>query len=130
MITGFYQRISFAQIEDGSSNTLVLGEKRLQPSLYDIGDDDDDRGWTGGWDFDILRSTACLIGPDEDINGIPGKESEVESSNYRFGSAHTAVMNTGFADGSVHPIDFEIDLEVLNALGHRADGETIDVNSL
>ena len=34
-IVGWYKRISFPQITDGSSNTMVLGEKRLRPSQYD-----------------------------------------------------------------------------------------------
>ena len=40
------------------------------------------------------------------------------------------LMNAGFADGSVHPISFEIDLELFNLLGHRSDGNSIDVDSL
>lgn len=123
MTTGFYQRISFAQIEDGSSNTLVVGEKRLEPSLYDVGDWHDDRGWTGGWDPDILRSTACQIGPDEDTD-------DGRLAGFRFGSAHASVMNAGFADGSVRSINFDIDLELFNSLGHRSDGVIVDGESL
>ncbi len=122
MVTGFYEKISFAQITDGSSNTLVIGEKRLQPSLYDVGDWHDDRGWSGGWDFDGLRSTVCQIGPDEDDGS--------ELAAYRFGSAHSAIMNSGFADGSVRPISYEIDLELFNTLGHRTDGRVVDMGSL
>ena len=114
--TGFFQPISFNQISDGSSNTLVISEKRIAPSLYETGDSPgDDRGWSDGWDFDTLRSTVCIPGPDE--------ESSSESNDYEFGSAHSAGLNAGFADASVRTLDFEIDFRVFNAMGHRSDGQ-------
>ena len=126
MITGFYERVSFPQITDGSSNTLVIGEKRLQPSNYLVGDWHDDHGFTGGWDPDILRSTICTIGPDKD--NIDSNEARV--AGFRFGSAHPSIMNAGFADGSVHSVNFDIELELFNSLAHRSDGEVIDMESL
>lgn len=119
--TGFYTRVSTHNIEDGTSNTLVIGEKQLQPSLYEVGAWYDDRGWTGGWDPDGLRTTACQIGPDQDVP--PSQEVLI---GYRFGSAHPGQMNTGFADGSVRSISFDIDLRIFNNLGHRADGQVSD----
>jgi prepilin-type N-terminal cleavage/methylation domain-containing protein len=113
---GWYRRISFSQITDGSSNTMVLGEKRLRPSEYETGAWHDDLGWKEGWDPDTLRSTICLFGPDAEI--VMG-----ESFGYNFGAAHPGSMNAGFADASVHSIDYNIDRELLNRLGHRSDDE-------
>jgi prepilin-type N-terminal cleavage/methylation domain-containing protein len=115
--TGFYTRISFEQITDGSSNTIVIGEKRLDPTMYQIGEWHDDSGWTSGWDPDILRSTCCQLGPDVAVT-----DSRL---GYRFGSAHSAIMNAGFADASVRSINYEIDLEIFNRLGHRSDDEDL-----
>jgi hypothetical protein len=39
-------------------------------------------------------------------------------------------MNSGFADGSVRPIKYDIDLELFNNLAHRADGDVVDTSSL
>lgn len=123
VITNMYTKVSFQQITDGSSNTMVLGEKRLTPRLYDVGDWHDDKGWAGGWDTDGLRSTACELGPDEDpIDGA--------STGYRFGSAHPAGMNAGFADGSVHFINYDIDKLVFNYLGHRTDGQVTSADDI
>src|SRR5262249_42302803 len=101
-VTGFYKRIDFAQISDGASNTMVVGEKRLRPSEYSTDPPPwhDDWGWKEGWDPDTLRSTICLFGPDAEI-------SMGESFGYNFGSAHPGGMNAGFADGSVHSISFD-----------------------
>jgi prepilin-type N-terminal cleavage/methylation domain-containing protein/prepilin-type processing-associated H-X9-DG protein len=114
--SGTYEKISFQQISDGSSNTMVIGEKRLDPRFYELGEWHDDVGWTGGWDPDILRSTACEYGPDEatEDGGVAG---------YRFGSAHAGGMNAGFADASVRTIRYDIDPETFNRLGHRSDEE-------
>lgn len=38
---------------------------------------------------------------------------------FHFGSAHPGGINTVFADGSVHSIPYDIDLNVFNALGTR-----------
>lgn len=121
--TGFYQPISFAQITDGSSNTFVIGEKFLHPSNYNDGEEpQDDRGWSGGWDFDGLRSTACMITGDVDWSG-PGPVPEVH--HYRFGGPHANMMNAGFADASVRAISFDIDPETFNRLAHRSDEEQL-----
>jgi prepilin-type N-terminal cleavage/methylation domain-containing protein len=46
---GWGKTVSFRQISDGASNTILLGEKRVVPSKYDTGSWHDDRGWTDGW---------------------------------------------------------------------------------
>lgn len=56
--TCFNEAISSANVSDGLSNTLMLGEKWLTPYKYDDGEWYDDRGWSDGWDPDIIRWTA------------------------------------------------------------------------
>jgi prepilin-type N-terminal cleavage/methylation domain-containing protein/prepilin-type processing-associated H-X9-DG protein len=118
LTTGFYQRITFAKITDGASKTLVIGEKRLHPENYSFGDWHDDKGWSDGWDPDMLRSTICKFQQD----GPLGSDN-ASLSGYRFGSAHASGMNVGFADGSGQFLQYEIDQELLNRLAHRSDGE-------
>jgi prepilin-type N-terminal cleavage/methylation domain-containing protein/prepilin-type processing-associated H-X9-DG protein len=118
MVTGFYQKISFQKITDGASKTFVLGEKQLQPANYAAGDWHDDKGWSDGWDPDMLRSTICLFRQDG-----PSPHS---ISGYRFGGPHASGMNTAFADGSVRFLQYEIDQETFNRLGHRSDGENVE----
>jgi prepilin-type N-terminal cleavage/methylation domain-containing protein/prepilin-type processing-associated H-X9-DG protein len=114
--TGFYEPITFARIEDGSSNTFVLGEKWLIPSRYDQQSPNDDRGWSDGWDFDTLRSTVCTFQPDKEVDWA-------DHMGLRFGSAHPSGMTTAFADGSVRFLAFDVGLELFNQLAHRDDGE-------
>jgi prepilin-type N-terminal cleavage/methylation domain-containing protein len=108
--------ITPGQITDGASNTVMLGEKRLNPNYYYSGDWCDDRGWTDGFDPDTVRSTAYPYGPDSDNAG---------DICYMFGSAHVAGMNACFGDGSVRVLNYSIDPNVLNALGDRMDGHVV-----
>lgn len=130
--TGFYTRISFNQISDGSSNTMVVCEKRIQPQLSATGAWYDDRGWSDGWDPDTLRTTICIPAPDQDypMNADGTEGPRAAAVAYQFGSAHAAGMNAGFADASVRALNYEIDVEVFNYLGHRADDQLIDEGTL
>jgi prepilin-type N-terminal cleavage/methylation domain-containing protein len=126
-MTGFYQKIGFKSLTDGSSNTLVVSEKRLHPSLYDVGDWHDDKGWSDGWDPDTLRSAMCEIGPDAELPPSPDLS---RISGFRFGSAHSGVMSAGFADSSVKTVKYDVDRELFNRLCHRADDEVVNLEAL
>jgi prepilin-type N-terminal cleavage/methylation domain-containing protein len=112
--------IAFADIRDGTSNVLMVGEKRLRIRNYFSGDWHDDRGWSDGWDPDIMRSTGTQYGygPDTDTGPDVG---------FDFGSAHPAGVNFCLGDASVRIIPYVIDRTVLNQLGHRADGASVQV---
>lgn len=124
--------VKMSQIPDGTSNTMVLGEKFLRPDLYDGNNGDtwsDDRGWTDGWDPDTVRSTcfeplADSLTVSDTI--IRGGETDMPF----FGSAHPAAFNSVFADGSVHAISYDIDPFVFDRIGNRDDGEVLDLNDI
>ena len=129
-IGGFGVKMTFSKITDGSSKTLLIGEKRLRPSEYQglstrpnaqpkAAPTFDDRGWADGWDYDVLRSTMFPIAQDGEL-----PEEDIDFA-YSFGSAHASGMNAILADGSGTFINYDIDREMLNRLGHRSDGETV-----
>ncbi len=121
---GYMPKMTFAKIQDGSSKTLLASEKYIHNSRYEgSGGQADDRGWADGWDFDALRYT--LIKPRSDSEGDPPLGQSTDTDNYPLGSAHPGGVNALFADGSVRGLNFDIDLETLNRLGNRLDGETI-----
>jgi prepilin-type N-terminal cleavage/methylation domain-containing protein len=109
----------FASITDGTSNTLLAGEKQLNQALYKVGDWHDDAGWFGGWDPDTVRYTGFLPYPDKRYNNQGGWEG------YRFGGVHPGATMGVMADASTHAISFTVDATVWNNLGHRSDGNTI-----
>lgn len=123
-----------AKIADGSSNTLLYGEKRLRPSQYETGASWDNRGWSDGWDWDLIRSTMFPFDQDSESpspDGATSAERQAAAEYGRsFGSAHSGGMNAAFADGSTRSIEYDISTEVLNQLGNRADGEVVDTSEL
>jgi prepilin-type N-terminal cleavage/methylation domain-containing protein/prepilin-type processing-associated H-X9-DG protein len=126
--SGFTKKISFAQVVDGASKTLIVSEKWVHSGLYGGGTLADNRGWADGWDYDILRSCMFPIQPDsqgENADDLQESESPFHPAHYRFGSAHPGGINAMFADGSIRAISYDVDQETFNRLGHRSDGEVI-----
>lgn len=114
--------ISLGDVVDGTSKTLMLGEKRLDPTRYATGDWHDDRGWSDGWDPDTVRSTAFKYekdGPDPPEGG--------RYDGFMFGSAHGPGMNACFGDGSVRSLAYGIERYVFNLMGHRADEQPFEM---
>jgi prepilin-type N-terminal cleavage/methylation domain-containing protein/prepilin-type processing-associated H-X9-DG protein len=114
--------IGVKQVTDGLSKTFLIGEKYLDPDLYETSDDpgDNETMWAAD-DLDQLRWTgkfgkkgAVL---QQDTPGALLYES--------FGGPHTGGCNFAFCDGSTRSVDFEIDTEVLRCLGNRKDGSAI-----
>ena len=119
---GFTKKISFAQVTDGASKTMLASEKWVHVGLYDGGGLADDRGWSDGWDYDTLRSTMFRMMPDsEGTQPDPGNLNEPRL--YVFGSAHSGGVNVLYADGAVSFVSYDADQESFNRLGHRHDGE-------
>jgi prepilin-type N-terminal cleavage/methylation domain-containing protein/prepilin-type processing-associated H-X9-DG protein len=118
--------ITLGHIKDGTGSTLMIGEKRLIPSQYSTGAWHDDRGWTDGWDPDIMRLTSAPIGPDyraqSDMN-----TGTVGDIAYHFGSAHGTGMNCAFADGAVRFMPYSIDRITFQRMGHRSDSQVVDM---
>jgi len=119
----------FKQITDGASNTAVLCEKRVGVDVYDgVNPDgtsriDDDAGWSDGWDYDTLRLSYCQPTPDSgSFEGGIAFGGDFMAS----GSAHASVFYCAFADGSVHGINYDIDVETYNLLANKSDGEVFD----
>ncbi|NOZ39083.1 MAG: DUF1559 domain-containing protein [Planctomycetes bacterium] len=111
---------SFKQITDGSSNTVVLCEKRIAVSRYEGGSIDDDAGWSDGWDYDTVRLAYCR--PASDSGAVKGASASFMTP----GSAHSGIFYCAFADGSVHGINYDVDLEAFNRLANKSDGEVLD----
>jgi prepilin-type N-terminal cleavage/methylation domain-containing protein len=112
-----YLPTRIGEVTDGTSNTLLVSEKRL--NLADLGtpQPDDNEGYTAGWDEDTIRSTD--FAPARDFVGV---DSDPE---HRFGSSHPAGVYAVMGDGSVRLISFNIDAVIFQRLGNRSDGQTI-----
>lgn len=117
-------QINFRQIEDGLSNTYMVGEKYMSTDNYDDGlDEGDNEPAFSGNNADTLRTTSHireLNRPLELGSDKPGPSQDV--GERIFGSAHSGGFNMARCDSSVAFIQFDVDPEVHRAAGHRNDG--------
>jgi prepilin-type N-terminal cleavage/methylation domain-containing protein len=125
-----HSAVKMADITDGASNTFLCGEKNISPDWYFTGQDfGDDQCWTQGWDYDGNRYTYYQV--TATVNpGNPPPNPVPDTPGYMycnvFGSAHLNGFGMAMCDGSVHLINYAIDLETYRRLGDRADGSTVD----
>jgi hypothetical protein len=124
--------VKIADVTDGTSNTMVAGDKWLPSNEYAGSHWADDCGPMCGWDPDIVRSTVSsknCASPTRDIP-LPESDPRWTDCGWVFGSAHVSGINAVFVDGSVHHIKFGIDPTVFNMLGHKSDGGVIPLDDL
>jgi prepilin-type N-terminal cleavage/methylation domain-containing protein/prepilin-type processing-associated H-X9-DG protein len=117
-----------AKITDGTSKTMLISEKYVHSTVYDVITPSDDRGWTDGWDADTMRCTCVRPRNDSECEGAPpsphapcppGADHNESWYTLLLGSAHPSGMNAVFADGSTRTINYDIEVYILNALGTR-----------
>ena len=124
--------ITFGNITDGTSNTILIGESQTDPRFvkdgqamdaWYIGSPQADlsqcNGGTGGTEFtEFMGGTFVGINLRRRDPLTDGRLMEMS-----FGSYHPGGATFGFADGSVHYIADSIDLVTYQGLGSRDGGE-------
>lgn len=113
----YHSEIELRRITDGTSKTIMLGEKFLESNHYEDGlPSYDDQSYYLGFDRDYNISAYY-----QPLRDIPNYDVA-----FRFGSAHSSVFNASFCDGSIHPTSYDIDLDVFQSLGSRNANDKTD----
>jgi prepilin-type processing-associated H-X9-DG protein len=121
--------IRLAEITDGTSNTLMVGEKQLCVQNYRNGQDGgDNENLYTGFNTDTTRSTNNRrTGNNNQIRFPPRQDGRDITVNV-FGSPHSGGFNGLLCDGSVRVINYTIDEFNWMRLGNRGDGQAMDWN--
>lgn len=140
-VSYYRSTLPMKRIEDGASNTYMVGEKALDIDAYEgsAGANAASPGFSWGeneciytgWEWDNHAAAwNALIGsgegaieasqPSQDRGGVvapfPAR---------KFGSAHVGGLNMVYCDGSVHTIAYDIDYLTHAALANRLDGKAV-----
>ncbi len=106
--------ISMAQVTDGASHTLIMGERGTPSDLW--------YGWTycgygdGTGNGDNLCTTQYGLSP-----GLPN-----EDHVFHFWSYHVNLATFAWADGSVSPISYDVDFQTFQAMSTCSGGELFE----
>jgi prepilin-type N-terminal cleavage/methylation domain-containing protein/prepilin-type processing-associated H-X9-DG protein len=126
-------QITPAKITDGTSNTLLLGEKRINRSYCTTQQQPaDNDGYVGGFQDDVVRwggysaaQTTNIPGliPQPDWTGPIVTRDTLRPANFQFGSSHPSGTQFVFCDGSVIMVPYNVDADVFRRLSSRKDGQ-------
>jgi prepilin-type N-terminal cleavage/methylation domain-containing protein len=116
--------VKLTDIPDGASNTLLVGEKLMNRRFVtDQCQADDNDGYVGGFQDDVVRWGAFPPGPD--VNMHLYAWADIHPPIWQFGSSHPTGFQAVFADGSVHLISYTINATTFRYLCSRNDGQTV-----
>jgi prepilin-type N-terminal cleavage/methylation domain-containing protein len=118
-----HSRIALNQINDGTSNTFLVGEKNVATEKAAGGKDAGNNvGAYTGANTCNLRTCNSTTGVPHLCPLLPDNETRTNvTSIYCFGSAHDSVCNFVLCDGSVHAISYSIEEAIPEQLANRAD---------
>lgn len=114
-----YGSIRFKDIVDGTSSTLMLGEKQLNLQQLGRSDDDRDPYSRGGWNDSFQTHRMADASPARDSANV-----DCVAAHRAFGSPLGSGFNCVFADGAVHHIRYGVDLITWRRVCVRNDSES------
>lgn len=126
-VTQHVSELRLGAIEDGTSKTVCVGEKYLNPDFYATGSGaaDDQHFWCGV-DRDVNGYLATLTTSGQ-VNQefVPQRDRPGQDFNWTFGGAHEAGWMAVFVDGHVDYIQYGTEPVVVWAMGGRKDGAVL-----
>jgi prepilin-type N-terminal cleavage/methylation domain-containing protein/prepilin-type processing-associated H-X9-DG protein len=124
-----------ADFTDGTSNSIIAGEKSLPPSRHNTDGGDNERWQNSGWDEDNIRFHFVPV-PDitaPALNGFCLNPSNPNNGSTlwrrMFGSSHPGGANVVLGDGSVRFIKFTVNRSTFRRLAVIDDNEPMSADS-
>jgi prepilin-type N-terminal cleavage/methylation domain-containing protein/prepilin-type processing-associated H-X9-DG protein len=131
IIHGVRGKRRWADFRDGTSNSIVAGEKSLPLDRFGVDGGDNERWQNSGWDEDNIRFHFVPI-PDAQAPSLKGFCDTPSNPNTggtlwrrMFGSSHSGGINVVLGDGSVRFVKFSVNPSAFRKLAVIDDGEPL-----
>jgi prepilin-type N-terminal cleavage/methylation domain-containing protein len=116
VVTSWKSQTNLGSISDGTSNTLLAGDKQVPLNFQAMIEGGDASAYNG--ESSIVAARVAGI-------GTPLGQSQSEIFNFNFGSTHPGVCQFVFLDGGVRALSNTIEPATLGLLAGREDGQVI-----
>lgn len=123
-----YSSVGFGAVSDGSSNTMMFGEKSVDSTQYVRSDSEWCSGESRGMHYGVTSTYTNLRRAGPLVSDTTF--SEVDRAYYFFGSAHPGTVTTVFGDGSTRSLSMEANAKVLELVCNRRDGQVVNHSEL
>lgn len=122
----------FADVIDGTSNSIMAAEKCLPPSRKGADGGDNERWNNAGWDECVVRWHFPPMSDFDKTIKIIGGPGNPTSNVWRryFGSSHSSGLNALYGDGSVRFAPFTVDPIVWMRLCVIDDGVPVNADDM
>jgi prepilin-type N-terminal cleavage/methylation domain-containing protein/prepilin-type processing-associated H-X9-DG protein len=150
VVTSWTGRLTLMDVVDGTSSTLLFGEKHIRPnSMLPTRGNNEDRSIFGGQNNSTRRCAGIKRGGANSLETVTGtyppgyplpnpvagavqvrplsapNNQDGANANQTFGGPHPGVCQFVFCDGSVKAIRTDIDIYTLTYLATRNGGEPV-----
>jgi prepilin-type N-terminal cleavage/methylation domain-containing protein len=117
------QTRKMADLSDGTSQTIMVGEKQCHQTVLGSSGGDNEVWNNSGWDQDHVRFGEAVPQPDY----LHPNSTQPTFWSVRFGGSHPGTFNAVLGDGSVRPIRYGIDANNWMRICLINDGQVINV---
>jgi prepilin-type N-terminal cleavage/methylation domain-containing protein len=115
-----HHQFKMKEIIDGTSKTMLIGEKSLNPDKYHNGENwGHDQGPFVADERDPVRWCAWSVNTIDYM--YPTRDRAGADQSWNWGSAHAATFNVALCDGSVQTISYNISENNMRRLCNRCD---------
>jgi prepilin-type N-terminal cleavage/methylation domain-containing protein/prepilin-type processing-associated H-X9-DG protein len=122
IVVNWRGQLTLSSITDGTSNTVMFGEKHVRPDS--LRGKNEDRSIFGGQNNSMRRMAGTGVSGDQRPLSPPNNQNGA-LANTTFGGPHSGVCQFVFCDGSVKAVQIDVDLQTLTYLITRNDGQVI-----
>jgi prepilin-type N-terminal cleavage/methylation domain-containing protein/prepilin-type processing-associated H-X9-DG protein len=124
IILAWKSRCDLTTIADGTTNTLMIGEKHIRLTNR-TGTNEDRSVYNGDHETGPVGREAGRGRSNEGVfedKPLVADPSDTTNASLRFGGLHPGVCMFAFCDGSVKGVRTAVDINILSRLADRADG--------